>query len=237
VIRPVRSYVKFCDVNGSDFSDEFISCWEEISHITDVGKNLFTYHIRWRSIRVCWSINLELASFLSPGQFTLFVFFPVSFKNIHFLILLAHIARWKFWVLPCSINRLLTLTLTVVIARSGNSFRAQVSSTSRKCKTCQSTQNYTWRGCWRESSYISCRWRPRRGIEEASLDACRSNRRQGWQGEVPGWVRRSVVQRATVDIRRAGRWQWHHASEKILTGRPRQITTSGCIHTVATAMQ
>ena len=37
------------------------------------------YHIRWPSIHVRRSVNLELASFLRSGQFTVFVFISTSF--------------------------------------------------------------------------------------------------------------------------------------------------------------
>jgi len=59
---------------------------------------LTTWHIRWPSIRVYVGPSIR-NSFLPLRQFTLFVFFSVSFINIYFLILLArtHTARWRFF--------------------------------------------------------------------------------------------------------------------------------------------
>ena len=56
---------------------------------------LSTYHMRSIHIRqLRQSVNLELASFLLLEQFTLFIFFPASFKHSLF-ISLSHIVRLR----------------------------------------------------------------------------------------------------------------------------------------------
>jgi len=87
--------------------------WDDVPRIAH-SVSRCSYHIRWQRIRICRSVNLELASFQPSGQFTLLSSFQRHHSKTFILwSLLAYITRLRFLYVTTIYKLIVDLTSLV----------------------------------------------------------------------------------------------------------------------------